>query len=204
MKKILLTMLGVALMAAPALAQVPLGVTAEKVDVNKLKAAIAKSDAEIADAKKAAKVATWIKRGNTLIDVDGKPVNGVYATMPEAMLKATYGDATPTVETIAGREYTVYTYDPATNTYLRAYQNGQPHNSTTTCADKAKPVIKDCEQSQLAPSVVIGMLVTQAKTYESSGYAREDIVTTGTGQATIFQNGDIIEAFETVEEAATL
>ncbi len=111
MKKILLTMLGVALMAAPALAQVPLGVTAEKVDVNKLKAAIAKSDAEIADAKKAAKVATWIKRGNTLIDVDGKPVNGVYATMPEAMLKATYGDATPTVETIAGREYTVYTYD---------------------------------------------------------------------------------------------
>jgi tetratricopeptide (TPR) repeat protein len=111
MKKILLTMLGVALMAAPALAQMPMGVSVQKVDVNKLKAAIAKSDAEIADAKKAAKAATWIKRGNTFIDVDLKPVNGIYVSMPEMMLKATYGDAPTAVENIGGTDFTVYTYE---------------------------------------------------------------------------------------------
>ena len=111
MKKILLTMLGAALIAAPAFAQVPMGVTVEKVDVNKLKASIAKSDAEIADAKKAAKATTWIKRGNMFIDVDGKPVNGIYASMPEAMLIATYGDAAPATEVIAGKEFKVLTYD---------------------------------------------------------------------------------------------
>jgi tetratricopeptide (TPR) repeat protein len=111
MKKILLTMLGVALMASPALAQMPMGVSVEKVDVNKMKAAIAKSDAEIADAKKAAKAATWLKRGNTFVDVELKPVNGVYASMPEMMLKAAYGDAPAAVENIAGTDFTVYTYD---------------------------------------------------------------------------------------------
>jgi tetratricopeptide (TPR) repeat protein len=122
MKKLILTMLGVALIAGPAAAQVEgLGVTAQPVDVNKLRASIAKSDAEIADGKKAAKAATWIKRGLTLIEVDAKPVNGLYASMPETMLKATFGsDVTPANETINGTEYAVYTYE-----HFKAYvRNG--------------------------------------------------------------------------------
>ncbi len=116
MKKILLTMLGAVLIAAPAFAQEPVVVAAEKVDVNKLKTAIAKSDAEIANAKKATKAATWVKRGKTFVEVDGKPVSGIYMSMPEDVLKMTYGDATPAVESISGKDYTVYTYEP-----LKAY-----------------------------------------------------------------------------------
>ncbi len=112
MKKILLMMLGVALMVAPASAQVA-GPTAAKVDVNKLRAAITKSDAEIANAKKAVKAATWLKRGTTFLDVDAKPVNSLYVTMPVEMLKLTFGDAPAVEETIGQTAYTVYTYEHA-------------------------------------------------------------------------------------------
>jgi tetratricopeptide (TPR) repeat protein len=108
MKKFLLTMLGAALMVAPASAQ-----TAPKVDVNKLRAAIAKSDADIANPKSAAKASTWIKRGETLINADAAPVAGLYASLPENMLNLTIGQATPTQETLGGKTYNVYTYDHA-------------------------------------------------------------------------------------------
>ncbi len=114
MKKLFLTMLGASLMVAPTLrAQTidGLGLTVEKVNVKKLEAAIAKSDADIADAKKNAKAATWIKRGEAFMDADAKPVNGLYVTMDEAMLKATYGDAPAEEVTIGGNAYTVYTYE---------------------------------------------------------------------------------------------
>ena len=115
MKKFFLTMLGVALMAAPASAQI----AAAKVDVAKLRAAVAKSDADIANPKNAAKAATWLKRGETLIDVDAQPVNGIYASMPENMLKISFGDAPATQETVGGTAYSVYTYDN-----FKAYLNG--------------------------------------------------------------------------------
>jgi hypothetical protein len=67
---------------------------------------------------------------------------------------------------------TTYTYDKATNTYLR-FQAGAPH--------------LDREQGQIAPSVVVAMKVDES-TVMQDGH-REAITTIGSGGATIFQNG---------------
>ena len=114
MKKLFLTMLGAALISGPALYAQSLdgvGLTVEKVNVAKLKSNIAKSDAEIADAKKNVKAAIWIKRGDVFWDADAKPVNGLFVGLEDKMLKSTWGDAAPAEETIGGTTYTVYTYE---------------------------------------------------------------------------------------------
>jgi len=74
---------------------------------------------------------------------------------------------------ISGPLYnTTYTYDKENNRYNRNLA-GQPHI--------------DREDGAITPSVVIAMKVDMVKVLED-GY-REDIRTTGTGQAVIFQNG---------------
>jgi Protein of unknown function (DUF3048) N-terminal domain/Protein of unknown function (DUF3048) C-terminal domain len=65
-----------------------------------------------------------------------------------------------------------YTYDKATNTYIRS-QAGAPH--------------VDRESGQIAPSVVIAMRVDETTVFED-GY-RQSIQAVGSGEATIFQNG---------------
>jgi tetratricopeptide (TPR) repeat protein len=110
MKNIFLTMIGAALMAAPAYAQTT-GTQAAKIDVAKLRSSLAKSDGEIADAKKNTKAATWIKRGELMLDVDGKPTAGLYSGMPETMLTLTFGTAPASEETIGGEPHKVYTYE---------------------------------------------------------------------------------------------
>jgi hypothetical protein len=65
-----------------------------------------------------------------------------------------------------------YTYDAASNTYLRS-QAGAPH--------------LDREDGQIAPSSVVVMKVNMNLVMED-GY-RESITTTGSGEAVIFQNG---------------
>lgn len=70
-----------------------------------------------------------------------------------------------------------YTYDPATNTYLRS-QGGAPH--------------VDREAGQIQPKVVIAIKVNMSLGFEDGN--REQITTTGTGQAYIFQNGTVQEA----------
>lgn len=65
-----------------------------------------------------------------------------------------------------------YVYNAKSNTYLR-YINGQPSN--------------DREDGQLSPSVVIAIKVNM-KTVMQDGY-REEITTSGSGSAIIFQNG---------------
>lgn len=72
---------------------------------------------------------------------------------------------------------TTYTYDKTTNKYLR-FLGGVPH--------------EDREQGQITPSVVIAMNVDEVSVMED-GY-RESIKTTGSGKATIFQNGLAHEA----------
>lgn len=67
---------------------------------------------------------------------------------------------------------TSYAYDKATNRYVRSL-GGAPH--------------LDREDGQITPSVVIAMKVNMTRILED-GY-REDITTTGSGAATIFQNG---------------
>jgi DUF3048 family protein len=78
---------------------------------------------------------------------------------------------------ISGPLYnTAYTYDPVTNTYLR-FLAGQPHN--------------DRENGQISPSSVIAMHIDMSLVLED-GY-RENITTTGSGEADIFQNGIMIK-----------
>lgn len=70
-----------------------------------------------------------------------------------------------------------YQYDPASNTYLR-FEGGAAH--------------MDREGGQLTPSVAIVLEVTES-TVMQDGY-REQITTTGSGKAHIFQNGTAIDA----------
>ena len=91
--------------------------------------------------------------------VDGKP-----STSP---------DATSVSVVISGPLYnSSYSYDAATNTYLRS-QAGAPH--------------LDREDGQIAPSSVVVMKVNMTRVLED-GY-RESIATIGSGEAVIFQNG---------------
>jgi len=82
-------------------------------------------------------------------------------------------DATRVTINISGPAYnTSYTYDPATNKYVRSLA-GVPHT--------------DREQGQITPDVVVAMKVNMSLVMED-GY-RESITTTGSGEAIIFQNG---------------
>jgi hypothetical protein len=69
-----------------------------------------------------------------------------------------------------------YTYDAATNTYVRA-QAGAPHT--------------DREAGQITPTTVVVLHVAMTKILED-GY-REQITTIGSGKATIFQDGMVTE-----------
>ena len=71
---------------------------------------------------------------------------------------------------------THYDYDKASNTYLRSI-GGQASN--------------DREEGRLAPSVVIALHVNETTVMEDGW--RQSIVTTGTGKATVFQNGTVAE-----------
>ncbi|HSE29795.1 MAG TPA: DUF3048 domain-containing protein [Candidatus Saccharimonadales bacterium] len=72
-----------------------------------------------------------------------------------------------------------YDYDPASNTYLRSFGTGEPH--------------EDREAGRIAPKVVVVMKVPSSIAFED-GY-REQMATVGTGQAYFFQDGQIIEGF---------
>lgn len=70
-----------------------------------------------------------------------------------------------------------YDYDATTNTYKR-FEGGQAHN--------------DREAGQLTPSVVVVLDTTMTTVFED-GY-REQITTTGSGRARVFQNGTVLDA----------
>lgn len=77
----------------------------------------------------------------------------------------------------SGQYNTEYHYDAKNNRYNR-YLGGQVH--------------KDREKGNIAPHVVVAIKVDES-TVMRDGH-REQITTTGSGQATVFQNGDVIEA----------
>jgi len=89
--------------------------------------------------------------------------------------------------TISGPLYNShYVYDPTTNTYAR-YQAGAPH--------------LDREGGQITPTVVIVMDVNE-QTVLQDGY-REQITTTGSGNAHIFENGTVTTATWTKADAGS-
>ncbi len=93
MKKIFLMAVAAMLLAAPA-------TQAQKIDGEALNAALAKSDAEIQDAKKNAKYSTWIKRAQTIFNAIEAPTKGLYVPgMVENLLKPTMGEPVKQGET---------------------------------------------------------------------------------------------------------
>lgn len=82
-------------------------------------------------------------------------------------------DATQVGLNISGPTYnSTYAYDAATKMYARS-QGGAPH--------------LDREAGQISAKVVVALRVNMQRVFED-GY-RESITTTGTGEATVFQNG---------------
>lgn len=104
MKKTILTVLAALLVAVPA-------VQAQKVNKSAILAKIEKSDADIADAKKAAKSATWINRGKAFYEAALEPTKSLFVNMDAAMLKLAVGEpASKGSETVNDVEYTTWVY----------------------------------------------------------------------------------------------
>ncbi len=95
---------------------------------------------------------------------DGKPAASVTA-------------ATIDIGVSSGQFGVSYTYDAASNSYIRA-QGGVAH--------------VDREGGQLAPSIVVAIKVNEFTAQEGDGY-REQITTTGSGATYVFQNGTVTE-----------
>ncbi|MEO5690725.1 MAG: DUF3048 domain-containing protein [Candidatus Saccharimonadales bacterium] len=85
--------------------------------------------------------------------------------------------STITIGVSSGSFLVEYSYDEASETYLRSH-NGVAHD--------------DREKGRIAPSVVVALKVVMSLGFEDGN--REQITTTGEGQAYIFQNGSVTEA----------
>ena len=82
----------------------------------------------------------------------------------------------------------VYTYNRETNSYDRAYANGNAHWSYNCGREETNPA--NCTREQLSPKVVIAMIVEERRA--SDGY-HEDVTSLGSGTAYVFQNGTLIQ-----------
>lgn len=82
----------------------------------------------------------------------------------------------------------VYDYDVANNRYMRSYASGVAHEAYVCPSENLgeKDPEKVCTLEQVAPTVVIAMVVEEG--IASDNY-HEEIKTTGTGVAYVFQNG---------------
>lgn len=111
MKKLILTVVAAAMLALPA-------AQAQKINKDATLAKLAKSDADIADAKKGVKAATWMNRGKVYFEALAEPTKNLFAPMEAAMLKLTCGEPTSSdKENINGVEYTALVYP-----YFVAYE----------------------------------------------------------------------------------
>ena len=90
-----------------------------------------------------------------------------------------------------------YTYDPSTNTYLRSYEGNSGKHLVYNCKGLSKSgnnisPKRDCgEAIQVAPKVVVVIKVPEQ--LNQTNLYREDITTTGSGEAYVFQNGAVTE-----------
>lgn len=95
---------------------------------------------------------------------------------------------------------TYYTYDSTSNSYYRYYATGDQHLTYDCPADLYRPnTLTDCGDPQpVAPNTIIAMVVSES--LMADGY-HENIRTIGSGTATIFQNGEVIEGSWTKNSA---
>lgn len=90
-----------------------------------------------------------------------------------------------------------YTYDAGTNSYKRFYEAGNEPHLVYLCkgldksGNKIAPT-KDCATTHVSPKVVVVVKVPEQLNQDN--LYREDIKTSGSGDAWVFENGIVIEA----------
>ncbi len=84
MKRFLFAVMAITLMAAPM-------ANAQKVNKAAIVAKLDKADADSKDAKKGAKAATWLARGNAYLEAVNAPIKDLFVGMEDAMLTLTLG-----------------------------------------------------------------------------------------------------------------
>ncbi len=95
MKKLVLMAMAAVALAMPA-------ANAQKVNQDAARSKMAKSDAEIADAKKNGKAATWINRGKIYFDAYAEPTKDLFPNAPEMTLQLTMGKPVSVEEGVLG------------------------------------------------------------------------------------------------------
>lgn len=122
-------------------------------------------------------VYTNFERLNALRESKGKTTS-TFASFPrEDVKKLPEPSATGiTIGVSSGQFLVRYAYDRETNSYLRFHGDAE-HN--------------DREKGRISPRVVIAMKVPMSIGFEDGN--REQITTTGSGQAYVFQNGTVAE-----------
>ena len=113
MKRILMMVAAVMLVAAPA-------ANAQKVNADALKAKVAKADADAANAKKNVKSATWLTRGQAYLAAVDAPEASLYIGMPAQMLEVSYGKAMSSQEVKKGYGQFIEKVYPYVNVYVDA------------------------------------------------------------------------------------
>lgn len=153
MKRLVLSMAVVAMVGGSAFAQYTTTVTDLKAQVDKSKNAIAKSDAEINDAKKNVLVKTWENRAKTFVAAAGVNTKGVgqgyqaapSETNPFACLQTTNGEPKEKkTEQISGEAYEVWVY-PTINYYIKdnvVYYWKETYVADENALDKATEAYK--------------------------------------------------------------
>lgn len=112
MKKTFLSALAALLLAVPA-------VHAQKVNKDALLSKIEKSDADIADAKKGAKAATWINRGKAFYDAAAEATKSIFVGIEPTMLQIAIGEPSfKGNETLLDVQYEAWTY-PYVTVYIK-------------------------------------------------------------------------------------
>lgn len=115
MKKMMMSAFAVLLLAVPTL-------QAQKVNKSALLSKIEKSDAEVADAKKSAKAATWLNRGKAYYEAAVEPTKSLFGNMESPMVTLAVGEPeSKGTETIGNATYETWVYP-----YFTAYfQDGK-------------------------------------------------------------------------------
>lgn len=130
MKRILMMVAAALLVAAPA-------ANAQKVNADALKAKVAKADADAANAKKNAKSATWLTRGQAYLAAVDAPEASLYIGMPVAMLEVSYGKAMSSQEVKKGYGQFIEMTFPYVNVYV------DPASGTVASWQVTKPVVEN-------------------------------------------------------------
>lgn len=88
----------------------------------------------------------------------------------------------------------VFSYDAASNSYLRAYETGETHLALNcgSLEGYGQPSIAElsCTEQQVTAQSVIAMIVQESRAADNY---HENIAALGTGTAYVFQNGGMVE-----------